>query len=121
VIKPHPYLRDGHHANNPWLHETPHPTTKVCWDNPVLIHPETAKRLRLSRGDTVRVTVDGRSAEFAVWPQPGVARDTLIVELGMGRSAGGRVAEGRGFNAYPIRTTANLTFARGATVEKTGR
>jgi Fe-S-cluster-containing dehydrogenase component len=82
------------------------------------VNPETAKRLRLSRGDLVRITVDGRSAEFAVWPQPGVALDTLVVELGMGRTAGGLVAEGRGFNAYPLRSGASRTAP--ATVEKTG-
>jgi molybdopterin-containing oxidoreductase family iron-sulfur binding subunit len=120
VIQSHPYVRDGAHANNPWLHETPHPITKVCWDNPVLINPETAKRLRLGRGDTVRITVEGRSSEFAVWPQPGVALDTLVVELGMGRTAGGRIAEGRGFNAYPLRSTTSMRVAHNATVEKTG-
>ncbi len=120
VIQPHPYLRDGAHANNPWLQEIPHPITKVCWDNPVLINPETAKRLRVGRGDKIKITVAGRSAEFAVWPQPGIAHDTLVVELGMGRTAGGKIAEGRGFDAYPIRTTSAMCAATGATVEKVG-
>ncbi|MGP1308859.1 MAG: TAT-variant-translocated molybdopterin oxidoreductase [Phycisphaerales bacterium] len=120
VITPHPYIRDGKHTNNPWLHETPHPITKVCWDNPVMINPETAKRLRLSRGDMVRISVGGRSAEFAVWVQPGVAENTLVVETGLGRTAGGRIAEGRGFNAYPLTSTAAMRAATGVTVEKIG-
>ena len=120
AILPHPYLRDGASGNNPWLYETPHPVTKVCWDNPVQIHPETAKSLRLSQGDRIRLNANGRSIEAAVFVQPGVALGTLVVELGMGRRSGGRIAEGRGFDTFPLRTTGAMGAATGATVEKIG-
>ena len=43
---PDPSLWDGRFANNPWLQELPRPLTKLVWDNPLLIAPALAKRMR---------------------------------------------------------------------------
>ena len=36
-------MRDGRHANNPWLQELPDPITKVTWGNYAAIAPGTAR------------------------------------------------------------------------------
>ena len=38
-------MDDGRYSNNGWLQEMPHPITKICWDNAVLMSPRTARRL----------------------------------------------------------------------------
>ena len=50
-----PVLGDGRGANKPWLLELPDPVTKVLWSSWVEIHPETANRLGIERGDVVEV------------------------------------------------------------------
>ena len=40
-------IYDGRFANNGWLQETPDPMTKVVWDNPANMSPNTAKSLKV--------------------------------------------------------------------------
>ena len=47
LFRPDPSLWDGRFANNPWLQELPRPLTKLVWDNPLLIAPALAARMRL--------------------------------------------------------------------------
>ncbi len=49
-------MRDGRHANQPWLQESPDPLTTIVWDSWVEIHPETAAKLGIVEGDIVEVT-----------------------------------------------------------------
>ena len=56
-----PVHGDGRGANKPWLQELPDPVTKVLWSSWVEIHPETANRLGIERGDIVEVgTAQGK-------------------------------------------------------------
>jgi Fe-S-cluster-containing dehydrogenase component len=43
-----------------------------------------------------------------------------VLPLGYGRTKSGRVGQGTGFNAYPVRTAATQGFATGATLTLTG-
>ena len=52
--------------------------------------------------------------------QPGQADDTVVVELGYGRRAAGRVGDGVGADVYPLRTSAAPWFVRGASLAATG-
>ena len=117
---------DGRFANNGWLQELPDFTTKMTWDNAALIGVATANDLGVDTGDMVKIDVDGRSIEAAVYVAPGQAEDSVAIALGYGRDHGGLVAgsakakvEAAGFNAYPIRTTAAMDVAAAATVAKT--
>lgn len=38
------FIGDGSFANNGWLQETPHPVTKITWDNYAALSPNTAKK-----------------------------------------------------------------------------
>jgi molybdopterin-containing oxidoreductase family iron-sulfur binding subunit len=80
----------------------------------------------------VKVTTpDGRSMELPVLVAPGQADATLTIALGWGRTgvrltdeakkdvtAPLRVADGAGFNAYQLRTSATPGFVTGVKIEK---
>ena len=115
-----PSVYDGRFATNPWMQELPDTVTKLVWDNAALVSPATAKSLRVKNGDRVDLAVDGRTLNAAVYVTPGVAEHTIVLPLGYGRTAGGAVAEQRGFNASRVRTSKALWIAQGATLQKTG-
>ncbi|MEC9373839.1 MAG: 4Fe-4S dicluster domain-containing protein, partial [Planctomycetota bacterium] len=120
VIRPSPLMFDGRFANNGWLQELAHPVTKVAWDNPVLLSPAKAKELRINDGDMVRVTVDGRSLDIAAFRLPGIADDTIVLELGYGREHVGPVGQKAGFNTFALRGTGSMRRASGVQIEKVG-
>jgi MoCo/4Fe-4S cofactor protein with predicted Tat translocation signal len=104
-LRPDPTIGDGSWASNVWLQELPKPMTKLTWDNAVLISPATHQRLGLDWEERVRVSVEGRQLDAAVWVLPGQAEDTLTLSLGYGRRRAGENGSGLGFDAYVLRTT----------------
>src|SRR5262249_53398368 len=82
-------VRNGVHANNPWLQELPDPVSKVTWGNYAAIAPADASRLGLESGDVVAVACDGRRVELPVHVQPGQAARTISIALGYGRTRSG--------------------------------
>ena len=103
LIRPDPNLLDGRHANNPWLQELPRPPGKIVWDNPLLLAPATAGRLKLVNGDVVELTVGTARIEAPVWVQPGQAEDCVVAWLGGGRTSAGEVGNGVGVDVTPLR------------------
>ncbi|RRR70803.1 MAG: 4Fe-4S dicluster domain-containing protein [Candidatus Viridilinea halotolerans] len=140
VFRPDAGLYDGSYANNGWLMELPRPISQLVWDNAALMSPGTADRLfnlglgfadggnplavesrqqreiNLERitavnGTVVAIEHNGGRIELPIWLTPGHADDSITVMLGYGRSAAGRVGNGVGVNAYPVRTSNALWFA----------
>ncbi|MBX0327403.1 4Fe-4S dicluster domain-containing protein, partial [Oscillochloris sp. ZM17-4] len=140
IFRASPTIYDGRYANNGWLQELPSPITKLTWDNAALIGVKTAiklfnldtngsyntallsaaddierqhalEKLTNINGSMIELIVADRSLKLPVWIVPGHAEDTVTVQLGYGRSAGGRVAEGAGFNVYSLRASDALWFA----------
>ncbi|HEX3343712.1 MAG TPA: 4Fe-4S dicluster domain-containing protein, partial [Polyangiaceae bacterium] len=111
---------DGRYANNTWLQELPDQATKLVWDNAAVLSPASAKELGVENRDVVKITAGDRSITAAVWIVPGQADHTVALTLGWGRQKAGRIGNGRGFDAYPLRTTSTLGWASGVTVTKTG-
>jgi molybdopterin-containing oxidoreductase family iron-sulfur binding subunit len=105
IFRRDPLIYDGSRANNAWLQETPKPVSNLCWDNAVLISPATAKQRGLVTGDVIEIEVNDRKVNGPIWPQPGHPNDAITVFLGYGRTKGGRVADGVGFDAYQIRSS----------------
>ena len=68
----------------------------------------------------MRVSVEGRQLDAAVWVLPGQAEDTLTLSLGYGRRRAGRVGTAQGFDAYALRTAAAPWIATGLQIRKTG-
>ena len=128
---------DGRFANNGWLQECPDPITKISWDNAILISPKLAKHLKIDPAGSLfqvarkenanyqqgkekafigEVTLNGVTVSGPIHIQPGLSNYTIVLPLGYGRTISGRVGKGVGHNFYPLRTTAGLGFATGATL-----
>jgi Fe-S-cluster-containing dehydrogenase component len=140
---------DGRFANNGWLQECPEPLSKLTWDNAILISPKYAKELEaatdlkifaaptflnkmgtLQRESAIfvkgkeeaplaRLTVGGVELIAPVHVQPGIADYTVVISKGFGRSVG-RIAQGTGFDVYPLTLTRDGACRTGATLELTG-
>ncbi|HVE80007.1 MAG TPA: 4Fe-4S dicluster domain-containing protein [Gemmatimonadaceae bacterium] len=123
VVFPHSMLGDGRGANKPWLQEIADPVSKVAWQTWVEIHPRTAARLGVEKGDVVRIETDAGAIEAPAFIYLGVREDTVAVPLGQGHTAYGRYAAGTGVNALDAVPVRNGVFALTATkarVRKTG-
>ncbi|MDA0802288.1 MAG: TAT-variant-translocated molybdopterin oxidoreductase [Planctomycetota bacterium] len=93
----------GRWSNNAWMQELPDAVTKVTWDNTLILSPATAKGLGVKNGSVIRVTVDGRSVDAAVFVLPGQADGSVALALGYGRGAvAGRIADGAGCDAFQV-------------------
>jgi molybdopterin-containing oxidoreductase family iron-sulfur binding subunit len=110
----------GKFANNGWLQELPHPVTKVTWDNYAAISPSTAKDLQVENDDVLKINIGDREISIPAMIQPGMANETIVIELGYGRSNAGTVANGVGVNANALLDGSSQLFFDNATVTKTG-
>jgi len=135
-----PSVDDGRFANNGWLQECPDPVTKLTWDNAILVSPKMAEELGIMAPDptvdiaknpnahkrgrqqahVLTLTLDGKTITAAAHVQPGLPDFTVVLPLGYGRDLVGRVGEGSGFNAYPLRTSDAFWLASGASLEVAG-
>ncbi len=131
VFVPSSHTYDGRFNNNAWLQEAPDPITKITWDNVALLSEATAKQLGLKADafqiETPRgtfaaeyITIQHAGAELKIPAvvQPGHADGSITLALGFGRTKTGQVGAGTGFNVYPLRTSAAVSIATGATVTK---
>ncbi|NUO93278.1 MAG: 4Fe-4S dicluster domain-containing protein [Gemmatimonadaceae bacterium] len=92
VAYPSPVLGgDGRGANKPWLQELPDPVSKVLWSSWVEIHPETANRLGIERGDIVEVATAAGKVRAPAYLYLGIRPDTLGVALGQGHGAAAKL------------------------------
>jgi molybdopterin-containing oxidoreductase family iron-sulfur binding subunit len=114
-------IDDGRYANNGWLQELPDPVTKLTWDNAALISPAAAKKLGVSTGDVLKLTLGDKSVEIAALELPGHADDSISVAVGYGRSEVGNVGRNVGVDVFPLVSSAGLRFRGGVNVAKTGR
>jgi molybdopterin-containing oxidoreductase family iron-sulfur binding subunit len=112
VVYPSLRFFDGRTGNRPWLLELPDPVTKVSWDSWVEIHPATAQRLGITQGDELEITSPHGSVKSRAYVYPGVMRDTLAMQMGLGQEGGGRWTEGLGSN--PMKLLGSLDQATGA-------
>jgi Fe-S-cluster-containing dehydrogenase component len=87
VTYPSPTLGDGRGANKPWLQELPDPVTKVLWSSWVELHPETASKLGIERGDVLEVKTSSGSVRAPALPYLGIRPDTIALAIGQGHSS----------------------------------
>ena len=95
-------LGDGRLISNGWMQEVPHPISKVVWDNYAAVSIATAKKLDVRKYvtpydknyDMITVDVEGRKLTLPVMMQPGMADDTIMIELGYGRQNAGVIGSG---------------------------
>jgi molybdopterin-containing oxidoreductase family iron-sulfur binding subunit len=118
VFAASPAVWDGRFANNAWLQELPDSMTKITWDNAAMLSAATATAQSVATGDRVKVSHGGAEIDLPVWVQPGLADDTLVLSLGYGRTAAGRVGNGVGADAGRLRQSRAMDFDSGATLSK---
>lgn len=113
-------LGDGELAHVGWLQELPHPVTKVTWDNYAAISPAMAEKLGFRlfperskwSYDMATLELNGQKIDVVVLPQPGLADDLVVLELGYGRTKAGEVGSDVGVSAYKLRSSfEELSFA----------
>jgi len=119
VIRPDPTIHDGSFANNGWLQELPKPLFKTTWENVVAISPRLASQMQVDSGDMLRLESDGRAVEGPAWVLPGQPERVVTLYLGYGRTRGGSIGTGTGYDAYRMRGIAQPWNAVG-TVKPTG-
>jgi len=95
-------FHDGRGANRPWLAEIPDPVTRIAWQTPLWVHPDTLAQRSLVQGDTVRVTVDNREEEAPVYATRGTRPNVVVMPTGQGHTAFGRYAKGHGANPFRL-------------------
>lgn len=93
---------DGRHANIPWLQEAPDQISKVVWGSWAELHPRTADKLGIKRGDVVRIESAHGAVEVPVYTYKGIHPDAVAVPLGQGHTQYGRYAQDRGANPLEI-------------------
>ncbi len=102
VVYPHSLLHDGRGANKPWLLENADPVTKITWHSWVEISPATAKRLDVRDGEILKLATAHGALEVPACVYPGIADGVVAVPLGLGHTAYGAFAQGRGVNALDL-------------------
>jgi anaerobic selenocysteine-containing dehydrogenase/Fe-S-cluster-containing dehydrogenase component len=121
---PHSLLHDGRGANKPWLLENADPVTKITWHTWVEISPATAQRLDVRDGEILRLTTTHGTVHLPAYVYPGIHPDVVAVPLGLGHTAYGAFAQGRGINALDLLGAPKGDFlpyvSTRVTVEKTG-
>ncbi len=125
VLTPDFHTYDGRYNNNGWLQEAPDPITKLTWDNAALISPATAKELGVqnyeAEGDMIEIALEnGAKLDIPILIAPGHADRSISISLGYGRTVTGRVGNGAGCNAYPLRTSTAPYFIFTQNVKATG-
>jgi anaerobic selenocysteine-containing dehydrogenase len=93
---------DGSLAHLPWLQEMPDVLSTAMWSSWLEMHPETAKSLGLSQGDTAEVESGHGKLQAPVLISPGIAPNIVAMPMGQGHETFTRYASGRGANPISI-------------------
>jgi molybdopterin-containing oxidoreductase family iron-sulfur binding subunit len=119
---------DGRGANRPWLCEIPDPLSRIAWQSPLWLHPETAAAQGVDRAEILRVTTPDGQIEAPVYLTETVRPGVLAMGIGQGHIAYGRFAQNVGANPLAIlpagadpESGGPRFTAAGVRLEKTGR
>ena len=69
--------------------------------------------MKVDSGDMLRVESGGRAVEGPAWVLPGQPERAVTLYLGYGRTRGGRIGTGIGYDAYQLRSVAQPWIAVG--------
>ena len=121
VFTPDPHAYDGRFANNGWLLEMPDPIHKCTWMSTAAVSQATAKKLGVTDGDMIDVTVDGKTVSVPAVVSTGHADDSVTLPVGLGRTAELRVAKGVGVDVAPVRSSTTWSFGAAGVKKGSGR
>jgi len=119
---------DGRGANKPWLCEIPDPLSRIAWQTPVIINPETAGANGIDQEDIIELQTEFGKLEAAVYLSELVNPELAVMSIGQGHKAYGRYAKDTGVNPIQL-LSANVDPDSGGaglnvaeiTIKKTGR
>ncbi len=119
---------DGRLANRPVLQEMPDPVTQVTWDACVEIHPETARKMGIKKGDVLELHADNRSIRAPAFPCVGIPEGALAIPIGQGHAPSFSRYARTGDSGNPTYLPAGrldaaggiIRTVRGVTIQKTG-
>lgn len=89
---------DGRGGNRPWLCEIPDPMTKVAWNTPAILHPETAAAYKLAQEDLVEIESEWGKLHAPVYITAGIQPGVIAMPMGQGHWGYGRYADQMGTN-----------------------
>ena len=102
VIYPTVQFYDGRMANHLWVQEIPDPMTQVTWGGWLEIHPETAGKLNLKKGDLLQVKTGYGTIQIPALPIYTVPEGVVAIPVGQGHSSFGRFANGLPANPFEL-------------------
>ena len=119
---------DGRGANRPWLCEIPDPLSRIAWQTPVIIHPQTARQKGLAQQDIIQIQTESVVLEAPVYVSETVSRFVMVMPIGQGHQSYGRYARGNGLNPMTLLSAktnpdsggCSFTVAR-VSIKKSGR
>lgn len=120
IFEPCPHTWDGRYANNGWMQELPDSMHKLTWGNVAAISPATARSMSITDGDLVTVSTNGADVTLPALIAVGQAENTIVLTVGQGRTAVGRVGKGIGVATGGVRSTAGFHIADGKITKATG-
>ena len=119
---------DGRGSNRPWLNEVPDPMTRVAWQSPLVMHPQTMAAEGLNRGDRIQIKTKWGEVEAPIYDSMSVTPNVRIMSMGQGHTDFGRYAAGQGANPIellPATVEADsngpLFGVDGVSIRRTGR
>lgn len=123
----------GTQANNPYVHDSPDPISKMCWGNYVSVPLSMAKEKgfvnKENKATTATVKIGNTEFKLPVVIQPGQAPNTIAIALGYGRvdsdkiSVGKVATEAAGVNMYAFANAGNnirYSLFAGVSIEDSG-
>jgi len=99
-------LFDGRVANHGWLQENPEPATGVTWGSWADLNPVDAGALGIADGDWAVLTTAAGRVVVTARVTGGIAPGVVALPFGQGHTAMGRLAAGRGVNAFSLLSAA---------------
>ncbi len=114
-------LFDGRLANRGWMQEVPERMSTLTWGSWVDLSPATAQRLKIAEGDAVEVSNGSGRVTAPARITNEVADNLIALAFGQGHTGLGETANGRGVNAFLLRTRPEADSLFGTvTLRKTG-
>ncbi len=119
---------DGRGANKPWLAEVPDPLSRVAWQTPVFLNPETAGASGIHQEDIIELQSEFGKLQAAVYVSELVSPGLAVMSIGQGHNAYGRYAKDTGINPLQLLSANHNPVSGGASldvadlvIKKTGR
>jgi molybdopterin-containing oxidoreductase family iron-sulfur binding subunit len=84
------------------MQELPDPASSAMWDLPIELDRQTAARLKVATGDSVRVESPHGNFQALVYVHPAALPGVVSMAVGEGHTHYGRYASGRGANPLSI-------------------